>query len=65
MRSDLVQCGLHGCGTSLLYRLPRSSLGQVVSLAGCHGLDPWTYSFDINGGDYCRTVRNNADHLKG
>jgi hypothetical protein len=33
------------------------------SHSGRHELDPRTYSFNVNGGDCCRIVRDKADHL--
>ena len=34
------------------------------STSGCHGLDPRTYGFNINGDDCCRMVRDTTGHLE-
>ena len=58
--------GEFGSGAMRVARLryfaavPAPSLGQAVSLAGSHALDPGTYSSNINGGDCCRLVRATA-----
>ena len=44
--------------------VPAPSLGQAVSLAGSHALDPGTYSFNINDGDCFLIVHDTADYLE-
>jgi hypothetical protein len=64
-----LRCGLHGCGTSLLYGLPRSKPRQVVSLADC----PWTRSLNLqfqhqrwrslpDSSRYCRLSGDTTDN---
>jgi hypothetical protein len=48
-----------------VFGVDRSMWVQVaVSTGGRQGLEPVTYSFNINDGDRCRIVRNTAGYLE-